>query len=173
VQLTQVDPSFSTSWQAVLAKRGSDVAIFSEDGRAIRTFVDIESERQTWREKLASFPPGSVLLVQFGNEPIWPALFLDCLDLKLIMAPLEPEVTSLAFEKIVQVTQAQGVVRPSAINRLDHPLIAWNEPLPDFLKLTSGTTALPRAVRFRERQLLADCHNICRTMGLQANDINF
>jgi acyl-CoA synthetase (AMP-forming)/AMP-acid ligase II len=173
VQLTQVDPSFSTSWQVVLAKRGSDGAIFSEDGRTIRTFADIESERQTWREKLASFPPGSVLLVQFGNEPIWPALFLACLDLKLIMAPLEPEVASSAFEKILQVTQAQGVVRPSAINRLDYPLIAWDEPLPNFLKLTSGTTALPRAVRFRQRQLVADCYNICQTMGLQPNDINF
>src|ERR1700746_2813621 len=122
----------------------------------MRTFADIESEPKTWRDKLASSPPGSVLLVQVGNEPVWPALFLACLDLKLIMAPLEPEVTSSAFEKIVQVTQAQGVVRPNAINRRDHPLIAWNEPLPDFLKLTSGTTALPRAVRFRERQLLAE-----------------
>src|SRR5258708_20051660 len=124
----------------------------------------MESEGQIWREKLASFPPGSVLLVQFGNEPIWPALFLACLDLKLIMAPLEPEVASSAFEKILQVTQAQGVVRPSAINRLDYPLIAWDEPLPNFLKLTSGTTALPRAVRFRHRQLVPDRYNICQTM---------
>jgi acyl-CoA synthetase (AMP-forming)/AMP-acid ligase II len=173
VQLTQVDPSFSTVWQAVLERRSSDVAIFSEDGKAIRTFADIESERYSWRERLASFPSGSVLLVQFGNEPVWPALFLACLDLKLIMAPLEPEVASSALEKILQVTQAQGMVRPNAINRLDSPLIAWNEPLPDFLKLTSGTTALPRAVRFRQSQLLADCRNICRTMGLQPDDINF
>ena len=91
MQLTQVDPSFSTFWQTVLKRRSSDVAIFSEDGKTIRTFADIESERYSWREKLASFPSGSVLLVQFGNEPVWPALLLACLDLKLIMAPLEPE----------------------------------------------------------------------------------
>jgi len=66
VQLTQVDPSFSTVWQAVLERRSSDVAIFSEDGKAIRTFADIESERYSWRERLASFPSGSVLLVQFA-----------------------------------------------------------------------------------------------------------
>jgi acyl-CoA synthetase (AMP-forming)/AMP-acid ligase II len=173
VQLTQVDPSFSTLWQAVLKRRRSDVAIFSEDGKTIRTFADIESERQTWREELASFTPGSVLLVQLGNEPVWPALFLATLDLKLIMAPLEPDVGSSAFEKILKVTQAQGVISPDAINRVDCPLIAWNEPRPEFLKLTSGTTALPRAVRFRQSQLLADCHNICRTMGLQPDDINF
>ena len=124
MQLTQVDPSFSTFWQAVLERRSSDVAILSEDGKSIRTFADIEAERQSWRERLASFAAGSVLLVQFGNEPVWPALFLACLDLKLIMAPLEPEVASSALEKILQVTQAQGIVRPNAIDRLDAPLIA-------------------------------------------------
>ena len=173
MQLTQVDPSFSTSWQAVLNRRSSDVAIFSEDGKTMRTFADIESERQSWQEKLASFPPSSVLLVQFGNEPGWPALFLACLDLKLIMAPLEPEVAGSTLERVLQVIQAQGIVRPNAIDHLDSPLIAWNEPLPDFLKLTSGTTALPRAVRFRQNQLVADCRNICRTMQLQPHDINF
>jgi long-chain acyl-CoA synthetase len=173
VQLTQVDPSFSTFWQIVLKTRGSDAAIFSEDGKTIRTFADIESERQTWGKKLASFQPASVLLIQFGNEPVWPGIFLACLDLKLIMAPLEPEVTGPALEKILQVTQAQGILRPDAIDRLDYPLIAWDQPYPDFLKLTSGTTALPRAVRFRQSQLLADCHNICLTMGLRPDDINF
>jgi acyl-CoA synthetase (AMP-forming)/AMP-acid ligase II len=168
-----VDPSFSTLWQAVLETRSSNVAIFSENGKPIRTFADIQSERQMWREKLAPFPPRSVLLVQFGNEPEWPALFLAFLDLELIMAPLEPEVAGSALEKVLQVIQAQGIVRPNAINRLDNPLVAWNEPIPHFLKLTSGTTALPRAVRFRQCQLLADCRNICRTMGLQPDDINF
>jgi acyl-CoA synthetase (AMP-forming)/AMP-acid ligase II len=41
------------------------------------------------------------------------------------------------------------------------------------LKLTSGTTAAPRAVRFRSEQLLADCENICETMGIGQRDLNF
>ena len=41
------------------------------------------------------------------------------------------------------------------------------------LKLTSGTTAAPRAVRFRSGQLLADCHQICETMGIGEDDLNF
>jgi long-chain acyl-CoA synthetase len=174
VQLTQVDPSFLPSWQIVLEARGSETAIFSEDGQTIRTFADIESERQGWRKRLASsFAPGSVVLVQVGNEPVWPALFLACLDLKLIMAPLEPEVASSALEKILQVIQAQGIVRQGAVEQLDFAPVDWIDPRPDFLKLTSGTTALPRAVRFRANQLLADCRHICRTMGLRPDDINF
>jgi acyl-CoA synthetase (AMP-forming)/AMP-acid ligase II len=41
------------------------------------------------------------------------------------------------------------------------------------LKLTSGTTAAPRAVRFRSEQLLADCNQICETMGISDADLNF
>jgi acyl-CoA synthetase (AMP-forming)/AMP-acid ligase II len=41
------------------------------------------------------------------------------------------------------------------------------------LKLTSGTTAAPRAIRFRSEQLLADCDQICRTMGISDADLNF
>jgi acyl-coenzyme A synthetase/AMP-(fatty) acid ligase len=41
------------------------------------------------------------------------------------------------------------------------------------LKLTSGTTAAPRAIRFRSQQLVADCVQICDTMGISERDLNF
>ena len=41
------------------------------------------------------------------------------------------------------------------------------------MKLTSGTTAAPRAIRFRSEQLLADCNQICETMGITDGDLNF
>ncbi len=50
---------------------------------------------------------------------------------------------------------------------------AFQYPPPDFLKLTSGTTALPRAIAFRCHQLVADCDNICETMGITTTDLNF
>jgi acyl-CoA synthetase (AMP-forming)/AMP-acid ligase II len=52
-------------------------------------------------------------------------------------------------------------------------LIDWHGHQPSLLKLTSGTTAAPRAVRFRSEQLLADCENICETMGISQRDLNF
>ncbi|MBV9391222.1 MAG: acyl--CoA ligase [Verrucomicrobia bacterium] len=41
------------------------------------------------------------------------------------------------------------------------------------MKITSGTTGKPRAVRTRECHLLADCRNICSTMGIGPHDINY
>ena len=44
---------------------------------------------------------------------------------------------------------------------------------PVLLKLTSGTTAAPRAIRFRGAQLVADAGQICDTMGISKADLNF
>jgi acyl-CoA synthetase (AMP-forming)/AMP-acid ligase II len=52
-------------------------------------------------------------------------------------------------------------------------VIDWQGRPPSLLKLTSGTTAAPRAVRFRSEQLLADCENICETMGIGQRHLNF
>src|SRR6266853_5108929 len=49
----------------------------------------------------------------------------------------------------------------------------WGKNRPSLLKLTSGTTAAPRAIRFRSEQLLADCDQICETMGISDGDVNF
>ncbi len=52
-------------------------------------------------------------------------------------------------------------------------LIDWGNEAPALFKLTSGTTAEPRLIRFRSEQLLADCNQICETMGITDRDINF
>lgn len=49
----------------------------------------------------------------------------------------------------------------------------WGDCAPVLLKLTSGTTAAPRTIRFRSEQLLADCIQICETMGITDADLNF
>src|SRR6202035_2013263 len=49
----------------------------------------------------------------------------------------------------------------------------WGDKPPALFKLTSGTTADPCLVRFRSEQLLADCNQICDTMGICGADLNF
>jgi acyl-coenzyme A synthetase/AMP-(fatty) acid ligase len=51
--------------------------------------------------------------------------------------------------------------------------VDWGKDAPVLLKLTSGTTAAPRAIRFRSAQLLADCEQICGTMAITDRDLNF
>jgi long-chain acyl-CoA synthetase len=139
----------------------------------LRTFHQVEEERALWRSRLSVFSAGDCLVAAIGNEPSWPAFLMACWDRALVVTPVERDLQAAQLDRILQLTQAQGLLQATEIERFDRPQIRWDGPRPDFLKITSGTTGAPRAVRFRESQLLADCRNICETMGIGPNDVNF
>ncbi|MBV8174891.1 MAG: acyl--CoA ligase [Verrucomicrobia bacterium] len=173
VQVTQVEPRlFDSFWKRVLMDRSRHPAIFADDGSILRTFQDVEQERFLWQRRLSGFSEGDCVVGALGNDPSWPAFLLACWDRGLIVAPAEPDIPAVQLDGILQLTQAQGLVRAKSIQSLGYQRIAWEEPRPDLLKITSGTTGAPRAVRFRESQLLADCRNICETMGIRPEDVN-
>ncbi len=163
---------FDSYWTQVLKARSRETAIFSGDCSGLRTFQEVEEERATWRSRLSAFAPGDCVVVAIGNDPSWPAFLLASWDRGLVVAPLEPDLQPAQLDRILQLTQAQGLVAGEKIERFERSPIRWESPRPDFLKITSGTTGTPRAVRFRQSQLLADCRNICQTMGIGPNDIN-
>jgi long-chain acyl-CoA synthetase len=139
----------------------------------LRTFHEVEEERALWRSRLAVFSVGDCVVAAIGNDPSWPAFLLACWDRALVVAPVEGDLQVAQLDRIMQLTQAQGFVRATEIEHFDRSPILWDGPRPDLLKITSGTTGAPRAVRFREAQLLADCRNICETMGIRPKDVNF
>jgi long-chain acyl-CoA synthetase len=175
VTSTQVQPRrFNEAWAQVLAKYHESPAILRPDGAPLRTFTGIEQERRTWRDALGHLPRRSAVIGQLGNAPDWPALFLACLDLELVLVPVEGSMPAEQLSRIATLTQAQAVVGTGqAVEVFERDLLVWDEPAPALLKITSGTTGLPRAVRCRERHLAADCQNICSTMGIMPADINF
>jgi long-chain acyl-CoA synthetase len=116
---------------------------------------------------------GDCVVAAIGNDPSWPAFLLACWDRELVVAPIEADLQAAELDRILEFTQAQGLVRATEIQCFDCSPIQWEGPTPDLLKITSGTTGAPRAVRFRETQLLADCRNICATMGIRPDDVNF
>ena len=76
----------------------------------------------------------------------------------------------------LETCRASGLITAveAGVQRLLEPgAVDWQQRRPVLLKLTSGTTAAPRAIRFRSAQLLADARQICDTMGLTEADLNF
>lgn len=153
-------------------------AIYSATGEVVRTFLEIGLEAVKIARLLDRIPPKSVVAIQLGNSERWPEVVLALWRRNLIplplgdMGPTELAVTLGTCRVAALVTNDGG---PLIVHRrpVGDDAAQWLAPVPDFLKLTSGTTNAPRAVRFRADQLLADCEQICGTMGISSHDINF
>jgi long-chain acyl-CoA synthetase len=164
---------FVASWARLLRSRSDDSAVLNPDHRTLRRFGEIETERQTWVEKLRRLEPGSVVVAQLANHPTWPALFLAILDLRLVLVPIEPEAAPISFAATLEMLRAAAIVTETGVNFRTSPSVAWGDSQPCLLKLTSGTSGTPRAVRVREEHLHADCRNICVSMDIRPDDVNF
>jgi long-chain acyl-CoA synthetase len=164
---------FESFWETVVRQQGTNPAIRAGDGSIMRSFQEIESERADWRSKLAGFKAGECIVCAVGNDPSFPALVLASWDQDLVLAPVEADLPGRQLEGILLLTSAQGLIERSGIQRVENEPVAWSDPKPDMLKLTSGTTGTPRAIRVRESHLLADCRNICSTMNIAPGDVNY
>jgi long-chain acyl-CoA synthetase len=102
---------------------------------------------------------------------------------ELVILPLEQSISKHERETALGICRASAVVAAvpggTSVEILPLETVAstekldWGDQPPSLLKLTSGTTAAPRAVRFRSEQLIADCNQICETMGISDADLNF
>jgi long-chain acyl-CoA synthetase len=170
------------AWDETLARKGDAPAIFATTGQVSRTFRGIEEHARDFERKIDMSDAGNVIAVQIGNHPDWPAILLACLRRKLVVLPLEQSINEQERDMALEICRAAGVVaapvsggRNLEVLPAETPAatIDWTGKVPVLLKLTSGTTAAPRAIRFRSEQLLADCENICATMGISDVDLNF
>jgi acyl-CoA synthetase (AMP-forming)/AMP-acid ligase II len=169
------------AWQQTLRRAEDRPAIGSTRGEILRKFADVEEHACAFESNLEMFSPGSVIAVQIGNHEDWPSILIACLRRRLVVLPLEQSINDQQRDAALEVCKASAVV--SAVPRREPPGVFrlqaadatahWGEHSPSLLKLTSGTTAAPRAIRFRSHQLLADCNQICDTMEITDADLNF
>src|SRR4030095_6874192 len=158
----------------VLGRKGDLPAIFNPQGEIVHTFRQIEDRAKDFEPKLNGFEPGSVVAVQIGNHENWPSILIACLRRGVVVLPLEQSITEQQRGAALRVCRAMGIIENAGdVRKIDNEQPIWSGKNPALLKLTSGTTAAPRAIRFRSGQLLADCDQICDTKGISDADLNF
>src|SRR5437867_95530 len=190
-------------WEAILAQKREAPAIFNSRGRVAFTFRGIDERARDFESKIESFDAGSVVAIQIGNHEDWPSILIACLRRGVVVLPLEQSISDQQRDAALKTCKAAGVVTAGGtyvmssgvetsldiseiVRDSSAPLgmtkaqmessankTSWGTNQPALLKLTSGTTAAPRAIRFRSEQLLADCDQICETMGISGVDLNF
>src|SRR6478735_9724135 len=124
--------SFLAAWEETLARKGDSPAIFDTRGEVLRTFHDIEARARQLEGEIT----GNVWPIDIGNQPDWPSHLLAALRRGVVALPMEGTITAQQRENALRLCEGSN----------------WNGARPDLLKLTSGTTAAPRAIRFRTQQ---------------------
>ena len=147
------DDPLLAAWDETLGRKADSPAIFSTDGAVLRTFAQIETRARELEGRI----DGELHPIDIGNQPDWPSHLLAALRRGAVVLPLESSITAQQRENAVNICSSRE----------------WDGPRPVLLKLTSGTTAAPRTIRFRSEQLLADCIQICDTMGIREDDLQF
>lgn len=173
---TRLDDPILEAWEATRTKNRDRVAILAPERNV--TFSEIEDLAALFARQLEAIGPGQVFAIQIGNHPDWPSLFLACVRKQLVVLPLEQTISDEQRKSAFQICNVAAALAGGRNVQVLPPEMAaatttWEGHRPLLLKLTSGTTAAPRAVRFRSEQLLADCENICETMGISQRDLNF
>jgi len=169
------------AWQTTLSRKGNNAAVFDAAGRIARSFRSVEEHARSFEAKMDKLLPGAVVAVQIGNHEDWPAVFIACLRKRLVVLPLDESIGEQQRDAALDICKASAVISggPSENSlqiirlRAADTQAEWGENVPSLLKLTSGTTAAPRAIRFRSHQLLADCNQICDTMDIPDDGLNF
>ena len=141
------------AWEETLARKGDAPAIFDTQGEVQRSFRGVENRARELAEGIA----GAIYPIDIGNQLDWPSHLLAALRRRVVALPLESSITPQQRENALRIREGGD----------------WDKQQTVLLKLTSGTTAAPRAIRFRSEQLLADCIQICDTMGIGSADVNF
>jgi long-chain acyl-CoA synthetase len=167
------DDALLNSWGETLARKGDVGAIFETSGEVSRTFTEIETQAREFERKIDMFEVNSVLAIQIGNHPDWPAILLACFRRGVVVLPLEQSISERERHVALKICRASGLISDGVHKIGNQALPEWGTNPPSLLKLTSGTTAAPRVIRFRGEQLLADCDQISETMGICDVDLNF
>lgn len=120
---------------------------------------------------------GQLVAIQLPNSVDFLAAVLATIRAGATVVPIDRDTRTGEAATIVAHLGVRALVTrdpagAASVARLDGAArIELDEPIP-LLKLTSGSTGLPKGILTSERNLVADCRSICSTMGIAADDLN-
>src|SRR5437762_14104189 len=97
-------------WEAILAQKGDEPAIFNTRGQVHRTFRGIDERARGFEPKIDKFAAGSVIAVQIGNHEDAPSIFIACLRRGIVVLPLARSISVQQCDAGLKSCEATGVV---------------------------------------------------------------
>ncbi len=162
------------TWSDLVKQQRGKPALHLRPSNEILTFGEVDELTRHWSEALRgqTLRMGDRVLVRCGNTPHFIALFLSCMRLRKIFVPLESKTTHEQTRILAERFAARALVTLRGVTPLAPATGEISQPPAGtaVLQITSGSTGEPRAAACSEASLIADCANLCGTMGIKSDD---
>jgi long-chain acyl-CoA synthetase len=177
-------------FERVCQDRASTIAVQTLSAGTTTTFAELTAECTAIERALTDLGvgPGMAVVSFVGNRSIFFSVVVACMEAGAALVPLG-EATDAEAAALIDQAGAVAVVTDRELPLpavREHSLgsgvrllrLADRDDPPQYgravvLKLTSGSTHLPKAAIAAERHLVNDGRHIIEAMGIEPTDINF
>ncbi|HUP47181.1 MAG TPA: class I adenylate-forming enzyme family protein [Thermoanaerobaculia bacterium] len=129
--------------------------------------------------RAAGLTGGDLVAVQLPNSVEFVAAWIAALQIGLVFVPIDRDAPETEVGQILGHFGIKGLVyrrdRTAASAAISTRPVEGRPPLPAearLIKLTSGSTGLPKGIVTSEANLVADCRNIVTSMAIGPDDVN-
>ncbi len=158
-------------WETTL--RANPPATALVDAATGRTYsrAELEAAAEEWRQQHGSGLAGQPVLMSESNGAGWFRVFLGLLKAGAHVVPLDPGDPLAAQRSLADALRVSWLWSGGALHAVSAPRTRrWSGSC--LVKLTSGSTGIPRALAFTHAQMLADGRHVCAGMDVRADDVN-
>lgn len=182
-----------TPWTRLVRENPDAPALVEAATGRTRTRAQLDAESLTFPDSVA----GHRVTFALPNGAAWFATFLGLLRAGATPVPLDPSEPAAAQLTLATAARAPfaliaGQLTPTKYNLIGYtPSVSSQQNNPKcnplgytlsaaklgrracLVKLTSGSTGMPRALAFTHAQMIADGRHVCSSMGITPDDVNF
>src|SRR6266571_1077278 len=160
-----------------LAAAAPEAAALIDDRVVTRAELLAAARAMGERFAASGLHSGDLVGVQLPNSVDFVAAFIAALERRLVTVPIDRDATETEVGAILSHFAIKGLLyRRDRAAVLTTRAISERPAVPSearLIKMTSGSTGAPKGIVASAENLLADCINICTTMDIRADDINF
>jgi long-chain acyl-CoA synthetase len=123
----------------------------------------------------AGLSAGDLVAIQLPNSVDFVASWLAACRIGIVVVPIDRDAPEHEVGRILSHFGVRALVYRRPELTITRRAADMHSPLPRnarLLKLTSGSTGMPKAIVTSEANLIADCENICSSMGITPDDVN-
>ena len=163
------------AWEATLRRSARRRAVVQAGDGASVTFRVLDARASSWLERHAPDPgalKGRAVTFSAPNGIPWMEIFLGLLKAGAVPAPLDPAEPAGSQESLASAVRAGFWWDGAALRALGGSR-RFSGRDACLIKLTSGTTGLPRPLVFTAGQVLADGSQVTSGMGIGTGDLNY